>query len=277
MRSRCEVIPVRSRRCIAPRRLSGTPRSHAVRARWGGPIALFVGRLVPYKGVEFLLRSLAGSRRGRGDRRRRPAPRRSLEALSKSLGVDVAHLLSGCGRRRRRWRRGMAACDLFVLPSVTRAEAFGLVQLEAMARGKPVISTRLPTGVPWVNVDGITGLTVPPGDSRRAGRGAATTGRRRGVAAPDGRGGARALRHRVHARHDDRPHRRDVQRHRAGTDRRAAAGHEARVRCAVVGRRPGHVGPGVGRGRDRHQARGRRPGVLPPGRGSVRTVRSSRC
>jgi rhamnosyl/mannosyltransferase len=56
------------------------------------------------------------------------------------------------------------AADIFVLPSTAITETFGVVQIEAMAAGRPVISTNLPTGVPWVNQDGVSGLVVPSGD-----------------------------------------------------------------------------------------------------------------
>jgi glycosyltransferase involved in cell wall biosynthesis len=55
--------------------------------------------------------------------------------------------------------------DLFVLPAGHPSEAFGLVQVEAMAAGLPVVCTELGTGTSYVNKHGVTGLVVPPRDA----------------------------------------------------------------------------------------------------------------
>lgn len=62
------------------------------------------------------------------------------------------------------------ACDLFVLSSVFKTEAFAIVQVEAMALGKPVVSTEIPgSGVQWVNKNQVSGITVPIKDSKLIG------------------------------------------------------------------------------------------------------------
>ena len=126
------------------------------------PTVLFVGRLVAYKGLDVLLRAMAGVPASLvviGD-----GPlRRALEVLAGQLGVagSVRFLGHVSDAERLEWYR---RADLLALPSVSRQEAFGMVQVEAMLAGRPVISTALPTGVPWVNQDGESGLVVPPQD-----------------------------------------------------------------------------------------------------------------
>ena len=131
------------------------------------PFVLFAGRHVGYKGVDVLLRALAG-RAARavivGD-----GPKRAeWEQLSRRLGLDGRVTFTG-EVPDPELRRLMHACAVLVLPSVTKAEAFGYVQLEAMAAGKPVISTDVPSGVSWVNQDRRTGLVVPAGDEHALG------------------------------------------------------------------------------------------------------------
>ncbi len=137
--------------------------ARAIRARYcSGPLVLFVGRLVYYKGLDVLLEAMC------------TCPGRllvigcgpldaSLRARATQLGLDsrVEFLGQVPAETLIAYYR---AADVFVLPSTESTEAFGVVQVEAMACGVPVVSTDLSTGVPWVNEHGVTGLVVPPGD-----------------------------------------------------------------------------------------------------------------
>jgi glycosyltransferase involved in cell wall biosynthesis len=162
-RDKCVPIPFG----IDRSRLDATPaimrRVSELRAGVPGPRLLFIGRLVPYKGVDVLLRAMAKVDAtawliGDGPQRQRleaDAARLQVTGRVQFLGPlsdaeVVAHL---------------HACDVFVLPSVTHAETFGMVQLEAMTCGKPVVSTNVPSGVPWVNRHDETGIVVEPGDA----------------------------------------------------------------------------------------------------------------
>ena len=57
------------------------------------------------------------------------------------------------------------ACDVFVFPSITSNEAFGLVLVEAMACGKPLVACNLQSGVPYVCLNEVNGLICPPAES----------------------------------------------------------------------------------------------------------------
>jgi glycosyltransferase involved in cell wall biosynthesis len=133
-----------------------------LRAAAPGPRILFVGRLVYYKGLEVLFRAMRGCP-GRVWIVGEGPLRESLQALVVDLGLsDRVAFMSGVSTQAL--VAYYHAADIFVLPSTEITEAFGLVQVEAMAAGCPVVSTALPTGVPWVNQDGVTGLIVPPRD-----------------------------------------------------------------------------------------------------------------
>ncbi len=129
---------------------------------YGKRIILAVGRLVPYKGFDYLIQSmkdingtllLVGAGPLRDD----------LISFIGECGVQAkVRLITNADDTMMRLFYRMAS--VFVMPSTTRAEAFGIVQLEAMASGIPVVNTDIPSGVPGVSVHGQTGFTVSPRD-----------------------------------------------------------------------------------------------------------------
>jgi rhamnosyl/mannosyltransferase len=157
-RDRCCIIPlgIESRE-PRPRELEEARR---IRETYGDRIVLTVGRLVYYKGLTHIIRAMREVRGtliivGEGPLRN------ELERQARMSNLTGRVVFVGEAQDVLPYYH---ACDVFALPSVARSEAFGIVQLEAMAAGKPVINTAISSGVPFVSVDGLTGTTVPPGD-----------------------------------------------------------------------------------------------------------------
>ena len=131
----------------------------------GKKIVVSLGRLIPYKGYDTLVAAAA-------------LLGEDYQVLIGGMGPLQENLqaqIDGLGLQERVELLGYVpdeevptlygACDVFVLSSVMKTEAFGIVQIEAMSCGRPVVATRIPeSGVAWVNEDGVSGLNVDPGD-----------------------------------------------------------------------------------------------------------------
>ncbi len=160
VRDKCRVVPlgIVAEMFAHP----DAARVAALRTAYGGDFVLFSGMHRYYKGLPWLVRA-AGAIRAKvviaGD-----GPERSAcMALAKELGVDIAFPGS---LEHDDLVAHLHACAVFAFPSVARSEAFGISILEAHACGKPVVATRLGTGVEFANLDGVTGLNVPPQDAQ---------------------------------------------------------------------------------------------------------------
>ncbi len=127
----------------------------------GQHVVLFVGRLVPHKGVEDLVLAVSELPRdallvvaGEGP------SRHALEDLARSRGVDQRVRFVGAVSDED-LPRYHAVASVVALPSQNRLEGFGLAIVEAMASGRPVIVADLP-GVREVIEDGVDGLLAEP-------------------------------------------------------------------------------------------------------------------
>jgi glycosyltransferase involved in cell wall biosynthesis len=136
----------------------------SLRERYGSPLWLSVGRLIYYKGLHVALEAL------------RSAPGTLLVIGTGPLEAEWKRTAGELGVADRVDWLGHASADQVVgayhaatalwFPSVARSEGFGLVQVEAMAAGCPVINTAIAgSGVPWVCRHEQEGLTVPVADA----------------------------------------------------------------------------------------------------------------
>jgi len=153
--NKIEVIPLSFNPIFENNSLLG--KSYSIEEKFK---ILFVGKLRKYKGINYLIdaiKSLDVILTIIGDGEEKDNLMSQAAALNISQKITF---LSDCGDLELidEYR----SAHIFVLPSINEAEAFGVVQLEAMANGLPVINTRLNSGVPFVSLDSKTGFTVDP-------------------------------------------------------------------------------------------------------------------
>lgn len=121
-------------------------------------IILFIGRLVPYKGVEYLITAFSDVKKELENSALLIVGNGPLKEKLENLAADIGDVYF-INAEDRDIPFYYACCDLFVLPSITRQEAFGIVLLEAMASGKPVIATNI-SGMPYIINN--SGIVVKP-------------------------------------------------------------------------------------------------------------------
>jgi glycosyltransferase involved in cell wall biosynthesis len=121
-----------------------------------------LGRLVGYKGYDALIRAMQ-TVDGHATIIGEGPLLADLQRQATELGVSSRIRFAG-RLPRDEIKRLFHSAQVFAFPSVTEAEAFGIVQIEAMATGLPIVNTNLPTTVPLVARHNLEALTVAPGD-----------------------------------------------------------------------------------------------------------------
>lgn len=160
--SRCRVVPYGV--CLDEFGSADPALVAELRARYPGPVVLFVGQLRYYKGADRLVKAMARVP-GRAIFVGADVSARQAELQAIAAAYEVGGRVHFVGEQSGAALRAYYhAADLFALPSVARSEAFGIVQVEAQAAGLPVVCTELGTGTSYVTQHGRTGIVVPPDD-----------------------------------------------------------------------------------------------------------------
>lgn len=131
------------------------------RGQLGDKFFLFVGVLRYYKGLHILMEAVQGTGFpvvivGTG-----PIEKK-LKAQAEGLGLKNVHFLGQLPDEDK--VNLLSLCYGVVFPSHLRSEAFGISLLEGAMFGKPMISSEIGTGTTFINIDGETGLVIPPSD-----------------------------------------------------------------------------------------------------------------